>query len=223
VVAFVSAPYNASMLFDSQVLAFCAVAALVTMSPGPDTFLVIRNTLGGGLRGGIVTVFGIISGGTVHALLAALGLTLILMQSAEALFWVKLAGAAYLVYLGVMSLRQGLRPTADQQPLMARRVASRRRAFVEGFFTNALNPKVAVFYFAFLPQFISPGDPVALKSFMLAGIHYAMGLVWLSGVALAVSRAARVLTRPAVRRGLDVATGTIFAALGLKLALEQRA
>jgi threonine/homoserine/homoserine lactone efflux protein len=84
VVAFVPAPYNASMLFDGQVLAFCAVAALVTISPGPDIFLVIRNTLGGGVRGGIATVLGIISGGTVHALLAALGLTLILVQSAQA-------------------------------------------------------------------------------------------------------------------------------------------
>lgn len=211
------------MLFDSQVLAFCAVAALVTISPGPDTFLVIRNTLGGGVRGGIATVLGIVSGGTVHALLAALGLTLILVQSAQAFFWVKLAGAVYLVYLGVQSLRQGLRPAASQAPLAAARVTSRSRAYVEGFVTNALNPKVAVFYFAFLPQFISPGDPVALKSVMLAGIHYAMGLVWLSGVALAVSRAASVLTRPLVRRGLDVATGTIFTGLGLKLALEQRA
>lgn len=210
------------MLFDSQVLAFCAVAALVTISPGPDTFLVIRNTLGGGVRGGIATVLGIVSGGTVHALLAALGLTLILVQSAQAFFWVKLLGAAYLVYLGVQSLRQGLRPAAASAPLAAKAVSSRRRAFVEGFVTNALNPKVAVFYFAFLPQFISPGDAVALKSLLLAGIHYAMGLVWLSGIALAVSRAASVLTRPAVRRGLDIATGTIFAGLGLKLALEQR-
>jgi threonine/homoserine/homoserine lactone efflux protein len=209
-------------MFDSQVLAFCAVAALVTISPGPDTFLVIRNTLGGGVRGGIATVLGIVSGGTVHALLAALGLTLILVQSAQAFFWVKLLGAAYLVYLGVQSLRQGLRPSPDDAPLRAAHVASRRRAFAEGFVTNALNPKVAVFYFAFLPQFISPGDAVALKSVLLAGIHYAMGLIWLSGVALAVARAARVLTRPAVRRGLDVVTGTIFAGLGLKLALEQR-
>lgn len=210
------------MLFDAQVLAFCAVAALVTISPGPDTFLVIRNTLGGGVRGGIATVLGIVCGGSTHALLAALGLTLILVQSAQAFFWVKLAGAAYLVYLGVQSLRQGLKRDAGAEPLQAARVSSRRRAFVEGFITNALNPKVAVFYFAFLPQFISPGDPVALKSVMLASIHYAMGLVWLSGVALAMARAARVLTRPAVRRGLDLVTGSIFTGLGVKLALEQR-
>jgi len=210
------------MLFDAQVLAFCAVAALVTISPGPDTFLVIRNTLGAGVRSGLATVLGIISGGSVHALLAALGLTLILVQSAQAFFWVKLAGAAYLVYLGVQSLRQGLRPAAGGVPLQAAPVRSRRRAYVEGFVTNALNPKVAVFYFAFLPQFISPGDPVAVKSIMLASIHYAMGLVWLSGVAFAVSRAASVLTRPAVRRGLDMMTGSIFLGLGAKLALEQK-
>ncbi len=210
------------MLFDAQVLAFCAVAALVTMSPGPDTFLVIRNTLGSGARGGIATVLGIVCGGSVHALLAALGLTLILVQSAQAFFWVKLVGAAYLVYLGVQSLRQGMRRGKNDAALQASRVTSRWRAFGEGFVTNALNPKVAVFYFAFLPQFISPDDPVALKSVMLAGIHYAMGLVWLSGVAFAVARAARLLTRPAVRRGLDIVTGSIFTGLGLKLALEHR-
>jgi threonine/homoserine/homoserine lactone efflux protein len=208
------------VLFDHQVLAFAAIAAVVTVSPGPDTFLTIRNTLGGGVRAGIATVLGIVSGGCVHALLAALGLTLILVQSAQAFFWVKLAGALYLVYLGVQSLHRGWRPPAGAAGIEAATVASRRRAFVQGFFTNALNPKVAVFYFAFLPQFISPGDPVALKSFLLAGIHYAMGLVWLSAVAFAVARAARVLTRPAVRRGLDFATGTIFAGLGLRLALS---
>ena len=210
------------MLIDAQILAFTAVAAVVTVSPGPDTFLVIRNTLGGGVRGGLATVLGIVSGGSVHAVLAALGLTLILVQSAQAFFWVKLIGAGYLVFLGLQSLRQGLRKEDEAQALPPARAMSRRRAFLDGFITNALNPKVAIFYFAFLPQFISPGDPVALKSFMLAGIHYGMSLVWMSGVAFAVARAAKVLTRPAVRRGLDIATGSIFTGLGIKLALEQR-
>ena len=210
------------MLFDAQVLAFCLVAAIATMSPGPDTFLVIRNTLGGGVRGGIATTLGIVAGGSVHALLAAVGLTLILVQSAQAFFWVKLIGALYLVYLGVQSLRNGLKREAVAPPLQAAPMRSRRRAFVEGFFTNVLNPKVAVFYFAFLPQFISPDDPVALKSIMLAGIHYGMALIWFPCVTLAVARAARVLTRPSVRRGMDVVTGSIFTGLGLKLALEQR-
>jgi len=210
------------MLIDAQILAFTAVAAVVTVSPGPDTFLVIRNTLGGGVRGGLATVLGIVSGGSVHAVLAALGLTLILVQSAQAFFWVKLIGAGYLVFLGLQSLRQGLRKEDVAQALRPARAMSRRRAFLDGFITNALNPKVAIFYFAFLPQFISPGDPVALKSFMLAGIHYGMSLIWMSGVAFAVARAAKVLTRPSVRRGLDLATGSIFTGLGIKLALEQR-
>jgi threonine/homoserine/homoserine lactone efflux protein len=213
------------MVFDAQLLSFTLIAALVAISPGPDTLLTIRNTLDGGARSGIATVFGVMSGGIVHAVLAALGLTLILVQSAEAFFWVKVIGALYLAYLGVQSLRAGLRRRPDTNPTSAasyRPGDSRRRAFVQGFFTNALNPKVAAFYFAFLPQFISPGDPVALKSFVLAGIHYTLGLVWLSGVTFAVSRAARLLTRPKVRRGMDVATGTIFLGLGARLALANR-
>lgn len=211
------------MVFDAQLLSFTLIAAVVAISPGPDTLLTIRNTLGGGVRAGIATVFGVVSGGVVHALLAALGLTLILVQSAQAFFWVKLIGALYLAYLGIQSLRSGLRrPDANPVETPAPVPRSRRRAFVEGFFTNALNPKVAAFYFAFLPQFISPGDPVALKSFLLAGIHYTLGLIWLSGVTFAVSRAARVLTKPKVRRGMDVATGTIFVGLGARLALAHR-
>src|SRR5687767_4912052 len=116
--------WETAMLFDAQVLAFCVVAAIATMSPGPDTFLVIRNTLGGGVQGGIATTLGIVAGGSVHALLAAVGLTLILVQSAQAFFWVKLVGALYLVYLGVQSLRSGLMRDAAPPPLEAAPVRS---------------------------------------------------------------------------------------------------
>jgi threonine/homoserine/homoserine lactone efflux protein len=210
------------MTFDGSLLTFTLVATVLALSPGPDTFLTLRNTLGGGLRSGLATVCGIIAGGSVHAALAAFGLTLILVQSAQAFFWVKLVGAGYLLFLGLQSLRAGFRRAPDTTLVPARPGGHRGRAFAEGFLTNALNPKVAVFYLAFLPQFIAPGDPVAAKSFLLAGIHYAIGFVWLSTVAFAVSRAARLLTRPGVRRATDLTTGAIFTGFGVRLAFEQR-
>jgi len=209
-------------MFDSQVVAFTLVAAVLTITPGADTMLVIRNTMRGGRAFGWSTALGIATGCLLHATLSAVGLSVILARSAAAFHAVKLLGAAYLVWLGVQSLlaRDGVDvPTGDERPAVA---PPRWRGFLDGFATNLLNPKVAVFYLAFLPQFISRGDPVLAKSLLLAGIHDVMGLLWLGTIAVLVARGRRWIRRPSVRRALSRAAGVTLAALGVRLALERR-
>jgi threonine/homoserine/homoserine lactone efflux protein len=213
------------VLFDAQVAAFALVALVVTITPGPDTFLVMRSALAGGFARGLAVTWGILSGLVLHALVAAAGLSAILLRSARLFEAVKLAGAAYLVWLGIQSLRAaGRRPAArdlePEPPGVARRGS--RSAFVEGLLNNLLNPKVVVFYVAFLPQFVRPGDPVLAKTLLLVAIHFAMGLVWLPGVALFVDRAASAIQRPGFRRALEAGSGAILTALGLRLALDRR-
>ena len=180
-------------------LAFVVAAALLTLSPGPDTMLVVRNTLRGGRRDGWRTTLGITSGLVVHATLSAVGLSWILMRSATAFEVVRLAGAAYLVWLGVQSLRAAWRGRVVEA---APRV-SEGRPFREGLLTNLLNPKVAVFYLAFLPQF-------SYSPFVLAAIHMLMGLVWLSVVAAAAGLVVN-------SRWLDGVCGVVLVWLGVKM------
>jgi len=208
---------------DPQVLAFALVAALMTISPGADTFLVVRNSLRGGRRDGFATALGISSGLYFHALLSALGVSAVFAHSAGAFLALKVAGAAYLAWLGLQSLRSGLGrvPPAPPGDVAAARVP-RSRSFREGLLTNLLNPKVIVFYLALLPQFMGPGDPVLAKSLLLAAIHCVEGILWLGFVAWAVDRSRRFFLRPVLRRWMDALCGTVLVGLGLRLAFEQR-
>lgn len=212
-------------MVDSQVVAFAFVAAALTVAPGPDTMLVVRNVLRGGRRDGVVTTAGICLGLFVHATLSAVGVSVILMHSATAFHSLKLVGACYLIWLGVQSLSGALREgdraaIAERAPAAA--VASVRRCFFEGLLGNLLNPKVALFYLAFLPQFIGPTDPVLRKSLLLAAIHYVEGIVWLILVSLVVDRTRRFFVESAIRRWLDGVCGALLVGLGLRLALERR-
>ncbi len=213
-------------MFDSQVLAFTLVAGVLTITPGADTMLVLRSVLRGGRRDGLATMWGICAGLFVHATLSAIGVSVILTRSAELFGAVKLAGACYLVWLGARSLweafrgqRHGAAMTPDGPVPMP---TATGRCLLDGFLCNVLNPKVAVFYLAFLPQFISPGDPVLRKSLLLAAIHGAEGLVWLTGVSFLADAARRQLMRSAVRRRLEAVCGLVLVGLGLRLALDRR-
>src|SRR5258708_13507031 len=213
-------------MIDSHVLAFTGIVFILTITPGADTMLVLRSVLAYGRRAGLFSALGICNGLLIHATLSALGLSLLLVRSATAFEIVKFAGACYLIFLGVQSVWRVLRQPAEPMNINADNglpVQSRqaRRSYVDGLLTNLLNPKVAIFYLTFLPQFISPGDPVLAKSLLLASIHLAMGLVWLSAVSLFVGRMRTMFTRADVRRGLEAFTGVILIGLGLRLALEQ--
>ena len=210
-------------ILDPQVVAFTLLAALMTISPGADTFLVVRNTLRGGRDDGWMTVAGICSGLFVHALLSALGVSAVLAHSATAFLVLKVAGAGYLAWLGIQSLRSAARGDAATAPLeVAPSRVPAARSFREGLLTNLLNPKVIVFYLALLPQFLSPGDAVLPKSLLLTAIHFAEGILWLGFVAWGVDRSRRFFLRPVLRRWMDALCGTILVALGLRLAFGQR-
>jgi RhtB (resistance to homoserine/threonine) family protein len=206
---------------DPQVVAFAGVAAALTVAPGADTMLVLKNAVRGGRSAGWATTAGILSGCLLHAVLSAVGLSVILMRSALAFQSVKLAGAAYLVWIGIRTFRGGGRTDAGEQPLRAAAVPL-AASFREGFVTNVLNPKVSVFYLAFLPQFISPGDPVLAKSVLLACIHNAMGALWLGSLSAVAARGRTWMSRPRIRRGIARVSGAVLVALGVRLALERR-
>jgi RhtB (resistance to homoserine/threonine) family protein len=212
------------MIIDHQIIAFAGIAALLTITPGQDTVLVIRNVMAQGQRAGLLTTFGICCGLFVHATLSAVGLSLILLKSATAFEVVKLLGAAYLIWLGARSLRQALRGSnrTFEKSIQKQRSANGWPCFVQGFLTNILNPKVAVFYLAFLPQFIGPGDWVFGKSMLLALIHWVEGILLLSIVVLFFSRFRAWFNRTRIRRTIEATTGAILIAFGTRLALEQR-
>src|SRR5262249_7266117 len=153
-------------MVDSQVIAFAVAAAALTIAPGANDILVIRNVLRGGRRDGLVTAFGVCGGLFVHATLSAVGVSMLLLHSATLFHVVKLAGAGYLVWLGVQSLRRTVRtshPPDALEVVEPTRKSAAQHCFLEGVLSNVLNPKAAVFYLAFLPQLIGPTEPVLLK------------------------------------------------------------
>src|SRR5262245_63634681 len=170
------------MIIDHQIIAFAGIAALLTITPGQDTVLVIRNVMAQGQRAGLLTTFGICCGLFVHATLSAVGLSLILLKSATAFEVVKLLGAAYLIWLGAQSLWQAFHGSnrVFEKSIPEQRSAKGWPCFVQGFLTNILNPKVVVFYLAFLPQFISPGVWVFGSSVLFGLFSWGGGIRQLS-------------------------------------------
>jgi len=204
----------------TSVLAFALLAALLTITPGVDTALVIRATLAGGRAVGVRTAFGVCTGVVTWGLLSAVGVSAVLTASRVAYDGLRAAGAAYLLYLGVRTLLATRRDDAAVVDDAA--VRSRLRApFRVGMLTNLLNPKVGVFYVTLLPQFIPSGAPVLPLSLLLAGIHAVEGILWLGLVAVVVSRVGAVMRRASVRRALERVTGVVLIGFGARVALER--
>lgn len=206
-------------MIDPRLLAFIGVAGVLTILPGADMALVMRNVLAFGRPRAMATIAGIACGCVIHATASALGMSAVLATSATAFTLMKTAGAAYLVWIGIQSVRGGGNGSAGDAPA---KTATKSAPFMQGFLTNLLNPKVAIFYLTFLPQFIAPGEPVLRRSLLLAGIHITMGVVWLSAYAWFIDRLGAVLTRPRVRAWLERVTGGLLIALGARLAWERR-
>ena len=207
-----------------QLLLFLPGSILVTVVPGADMALVMRQVFVGGTALAQRTIFGNLTGLVVHAAALAIGLSALLVASAEAYTVVKVAGAAYLVYLGVQSLRSARRadpPDAEEERVQSH-VPSMRTAYLQGLISTILNPKPALLFLTYLPVFVDESRPVLPQIAFLAGVHILVGLVWMTLYAHLVARAHRTLTRGDVRRWLEGATGVVLVALGLRVALEPR-
>jgi threonine/homoserine/homoserine lactone efflux protein len=200
-------------------LPFVVASILVTVIPGADMALVTRQVFVGGPALAQRTIFGNLAGLLVHGAALAAGLSALLVASATAYTAVKLAGAAYLVYLGVQALRASRHPPTGASSAA---VAAPRRAFLQGLVSTVLNPKPALFFLTFLPQFVNRDAPVLPQTLTLVAIHVLVGLVWLSAYARLVHRAHGLLTAPRVRAWLERTTGVVLIAFGLRVGVERR-
>jgi threonine/homoserine/homoserine lactone efflux protein len=209
----------------SELAAFLAVAALVIVTPGPDTALTIRNTVLGGRRGGVCTAAGVAGGQAVWTVATAVGLAALLAASEPVFRAVRLLGAAYLLFLGAQALANALLHRSGRRRRAVGGVARAQLAppvaFRQGLTSNLTNPKMAAFFPALLPQFTSEGDAALVGLLALGFLFAALTLAWLTGYAVAVAKAGDVLRRPSVRRALEAATGAVLVGLGLRLATER--
>ena len=211
------------MLEHFQWLPFLAAITILTMSPGVDTIIVMRNAAAGGWRLGFLTSLGICMGLFAHATVSALGLSVILLGSAGLFTAFKLVGAAYLVYLGVQAIRSALKPVGMTfKEVRNPKALSAWGSFRQGLLSNVLNPKPIIFYMAFLPQFIDPSHSALVQSLFMASLHFIIAMVWQTFLALMVHKARVWLARPKVAQVLDSLTGILLVGFGVKLALSQR-
>jgi len=199
---------------------FVGVSAAVIVTPGPDTVLTVRNTLAGGRAAGLATALGVITGQLVWATATALGLVAVLLGSAALFHAVKLAGAAYLVVLGLRTLVAALQIRGDAPPAPAAAALWPRQAALQGLLSNLGNPKMALFFAGVFPQF-APREH-ALATMLGLGVSFAsMTALWLGAYAWAVARAAGMVRRGPAWRVLEAASGAALAGLGAWLALER--
>ena len=205
-----------------QLAAFLVVAGLLTITPGADMALVMRHALGGGTRPAFFASLGICLGTLVWGALSALGVSVIFARSAFAFAVLKYVGGAYLVCLGARALREAIRGQSTAPTTQTRKARAGASAFAQGLATNLTNPKVAVFYVTFLPQFVVPDRPVLTQSVFLAFMHVLMGLIWLPLYARFIDRVAAVLLTDRVKRRIEALTGAVLMALGIRLALARR-
>ncbi|CAG34815.1 LysE family translocator [Desulfotalea psychrophila] len=207
------------MELHTFITCFIAVS-LLTLTPGVDTILVIRNSVRGGWQDGISTSFGICSGLFIHAMISAMGLSLILLQTAWAFSLIKYAGAVYLIYLGLCGLRQAGKSQPDLFIGTATGAVSFTffRSFGEGFLSNILNPKAVLFYLAFLPQFISPEKSPVIQSLIVVSTHFTVAMIYGCVLAGITNRAQRLFASRAYNRIFNGLTGSILIFIGIKLA-----
>jgi threonine/homoserine/homoserine lactone efflux protein len=205
---------------------FALAAALIVLLPGPDTLVVVRNIVRGGRASGIVTAAGNLVGLTLWVTAAALGLSALLRASTVGYDMLRFAGAAYLLWLGVQTLRsrsiaqQLAEPTDLAAPGRSRRGGLVGTGFGAGLITNLLNPKVGVFFITFLPGFVPHGHSVALVSLLFGAIFVVeTAAYWVLLLAVA-GRVTRWMNEPRIRRRLDAAAGAVLIGFGIRLAVE---
>lgn len=201
--------------------AFLITGLILNITPGVDTIYILGRSISQGKKAGVLSALGISTGGLIHCLFAALGLSMILAKSAIAFMIVKYLGAAYLIYLGVVMLMSSNPKELELNKIEA--LMNYREIYISGIFTNILNPKVALFFLAFLPQFINPEYAQSPIPFLLLGfIFLTTGTIWCLILALFASKlSSQIRKNYKVKSWLDKLTGSIFIALGIQLALSK--
>jgi threonine/homoserine/homoserine lactone efflux protein len=200
---------------------FIVSGLLLNLIPGPDNLLIVARSVTQGWRAGVAAALGIGTGTMVHVLAAAVGLSAILATSATAFMVVKYLGAAYILWMAI-SLLRSKRQAPGEQPRLA--ALPYRRIFGQGFLTNVLNPKVAIFFLAFVPQFIDAAAPDKALAFVILGCIFNInGMLWCFSLALfSALVSARIKVSPSVSLWLNRVTGGLFVWLGIKLALSKQ-
>lgn len=201
---------------------FVLTGVLLNLTPGQDTMFILGRSLTGGLRSGIASALGIGVGSIFHTLAAAAGLSAILAASAAAFFIIRIAGALYLVYLGAKLVLTTTHPSADMH-LTPAEEGDAWSAFRQGILTNILNPKVALFFLALLPQFIEPDSRSKTLAFLMLGITFVItGTLWCLVLAFGAAPLRQFFRgNPRVRSTIDRVTGGLFIALGIRLAADR--
>lgn len=203
----------------ATLVSFSFIAALLVISPGPNGVLIAKTVPTSGKIAGFANIAGFIAAFQVHGTLSILGISLILVQSAQAFFIIKMLGAAYLCWVGFKALRDAWTGVAIVQNVApAKKQRTLANAFIEGFLTNAFNPKVSMFYLAAFPQFISQAEGVLSAAFIMVLIHSVLNLVWFSAMVLLFARLAQIARGGTFQRWLKGVTGVVFISFGAKLA-----
>lgn len=196
--------------------AFLLISLLVICTPGQDTALTIRNTLLGGRRGGVATAVGVACGQAVWTLATSAGLAVVLAASGPLFLWIRLVGAAYLVYLGARSLVHAWSKAEPAQPRASRH---ERSFFWQGLLSNLSNAKMVAFFISLLPQFTGPHASFLLLTAL--GLNFCLlTLAWLTAYAFAVEKMKGLLIRNRVRRAIDAVLGAVLLGLGLRVTQE---
>jgi threonine/homoserine/homoserine lactone efflux protein len=199
-------------------LSFVPFAALLVITPGPATAMVVHSAARGGRRYALVAASGNSAGLVAWALASLFGVSALVAASEAAYAALKVVGALVLIALGIQALRRARRGEAPAEPHVE---ARHRAAFRDGLVTSLSNPKVAVFYIALLPQFVPADAPVLPVTLLLAAIQIALAFSWHLILATLVGRAREAFSRAAVRRRIEAVTGTVLIGLGLRLAAER--
>lgn len=207
------------MLDERTVLTFIPIAIALIVSPGPDSIYTLTRSISDGRTSGITAALGSSSGSLVHTTAAVLGLSALLRTSAVAFTVVKLLGAAYLVYLGIQTFRN----SEEFEVTPESTNYTPRESYRNALLINVLNPKVAISFLAFLPQFVHPEGAVSVQLFLLGGLFASLGFVYQAMLAVFSAGARRVITeRDLVKTVLRMASGSVLVGFGIKLALERK-
>lgn len=202
-------------------LSFITASLILIIIPGPDQALITRNALARGRTGGLLTMAGGALGLAVHGSAAALGISALLATSATAFTVLKIVGAAYLIWLGIATLRAARRTTRENRAETQNTATApkhRLRSIRQGFTSNALNPKIALFFVTFLPQFMPDHRATMAQAFLLCSVFALLYLAWFSTYVLLVDRIGTVLRRPRVRARIEQVTGVLLIGFALRLA-----